>query len=101
MLLYVYICCFKTQLHLSVIAIIYSYSYLDRGIVINEDVDPLTAHLINLDGPRWQKLRTNLTSAFTISKTRNVFKLITEVSEQFKVSHMLFLIHSFLLAKHF
>ncbi|XP_070161412.1 cytochrome P450 6B7-like [Polyergus mexicanus] len=58
--------------------------FQDRGILINEHTDPLSAHLINLDGPRWRILRTSLTSAFTISKTRHVFELITEVSEQFK-----------------
>ncbi|KAM0725021.1 putative cytochrome P450 6a14 [Formica fusca] len=58
--------------------------FQSRGIAINEHADPLSAHLINLDGQRWRKLRTKLTSAFTTSKTRHVFELIKEVSEKFK-----------------
>ncbi|XP_050454367.1 probable cytochrome P450 6a13 [Cataglyphis hispanica] len=58
--------------------------FQSRGIVINEHVDPLSAHLISLNGQRWRKLRTKLTSAFTTNKIRHVFELINEVSEKFK-----------------
>ncbi|XP_029161460.1 probable cytochrome P450 6a13 [Nylanderia fulva] len=58
--------------------------FQSRGIVINEDTDPLSAHLININGQLWQKLRTNLTHVFTSSKIRHMFELITKVSEQFK-----------------
>ncbi|XP_046599065.1 uncharacterized protein LOC107217959 [Neodiprion lecontei] len=55
-----------------------------RGIVSNESVDPLSANLINLWGPRWRVLRTKLTPAFTAAKIRNMFDLIAESSRQYK-----------------
>ncbi|XP_029161308.1 uncharacterized protein LOC114933041 [Nylanderia fulva] len=58
--------------------------FQSRGIMINEHVDPLSANLININGQRWRILRTKLTSAFTTSKIRHVFQLITEVSKRFK-----------------
>ncbi|CAL1683798.1 unnamed protein product [Lasius platythorax] len=59
-------------------------SFQSRGVMINEHSDPLSANLININGQRWRKLRTKLTSAFTTSKIRHVFELITEVSEKYK-----------------
>lgn len=59
---------------------------------MNEQADPLSAHLIAIDGQRWRKLRTKLTSIFTTSKLRHIFELIMEVSEKFKVYHILYYI---------
>ncbi|GAB1865203.1 Probable cytochrome P450 6a13 [Camponotus japonicus] len=58
--------------------------FQSRGIPINEQADPLGANLININGQRWRKLRTKLTSIFTTSKIRHLFELIMEVSEKFK-----------------
>ncbi|XP_072758043.1 probable cytochrome P450 6a13 [Anoplolepis gracilipes] len=58
--------------------------FQNRGIMINEHADPLSAHLVNLSGQRWRKLRTKLTPLFAPNKIRHVFELITEVSEKLK-----------------
>ncbi|KAH0946702.1 hypothetical protein HN011_009582 [Eciton burchellii] len=58
--------------------------FQSRGIAANEHVDPLTANLINLSGPRWRNLRIKLTPAFTSGKIRHIFGLFTEISEKFK-----------------
>ena len=49
-----------------------------RGLAINEDIEPLAAHLVNLDGTRSKDLRHKLTPVFTSSKLKKMFYLIEE-----------------------
>ncbi|XP_034950386.1 cytochrome P450 6B5-like, partial [Chelonus insularis] len=58
--------------------------FQSRGIVINEETDPLSANLINLTGHKWRILRSKLTPAFTSGKLKQMFPLMAESSEKFK-----------------
>lgn len=69
--------------HLSIEIIFLSLA--GRGIVMNENADPLCANLINLSGQRWRILRTKLSPAFTAGKIRHMFAIIEESSKKYKV----------------
>ena len=40
--------------------------------------DPVSAHLISLNGDKWRKLRTKMTPIFTTGKIKTVFKVFVE-----------------------
>ncbi|XP_063220931.1 probable cytochrome P450 6a14 isoform X2 [Bacillus rossius redtenbacheri] len=50
----------------------------DRGFKVDERASPLSAHLISLAGPRWRRLRAELTPTFTSGKMRLMFGAVAE-----------------------
>ncbi|KAF7993491.1 hypothetical protein HCN44_010086 [Aphidius gifuensis] len=56
-----------------------------RGIAVNEDIDPLTANIVNIDGPRWKFIRAKLTPLFTTGKLKQMIELMVECADQFEI----------------
>nr|AAR97606.1 cytochrome P450 9E1 [Diploptera punctata] len=57
--------------------------FLDHRNLITEDSEPLFGKaLFNLQGPRWRHMRSTLSPAFTSSKMKNMFTLVSECGDQ-------------------
>lgn len=57
-------------------------SFHSRGQPFDEEADPMSANLFNLDGPRWKNLRAKLSPVFTSGKLRQMLPLMTDIGDQ-------------------
>ncbi|XP_014476475.1 PREDICTED: cytochrome P450 9e2-like [Dinoponera quadriceps] len=66
------------------VALRYSDTFPNHRTFVTEDQDPLVAkNLFSLKDDRWREMRTMLTPAFTSSKMKSMFKLMSDYAADF------------------
>ncbi|XP_075165470.1 putative cytochrome P450 6a14 [Haematobia irritans] len=58
-------------------------NFHDRGGFSNVEDDPLTGHLVALEGEQWRAMRTKLTPVFTSARMKYMFPTVVKVGENF------------------
>ncbi|XP_055855871.1 cytochrome P450 6a8-like [Episyrphus balteatus] len=58
-------------------------NFSDRGFFSNQVDDPLSAHLLTLDGKGWRLLRNKLSPTFTSKQMKFMFPSVVEVGHRF------------------
>nr|XP_046490458.1 probable cytochrome P450 6a13 [Neodiprion pinetum]XP_046490459.1 probable cytochrome P450 6a13 [Neodiprion pinetum]XP_046490460.1 probable cytochrome P450 6a13 [Neodiprion pinetum] len=59
-------------------------TFTDRGLLVNEDVDPLSNNLFSTGGHRWRRLRSKLSPVFTSGKLKQMYHLLSECADHFE-----------------
>lgn len=59
-------------------------NFHDRGAFSNVEDDPLTGHLVAIEGEQWRAMRTKLTPVFTSARMKYMFSTVVKVGENFE-----------------
>ncbi|KAG5669764.1 hypothetical protein PVAND_000058 [Polypedilum vanderplanki] len=53
-------------------------SFVNRGMYVNEEDEPLTGHLVSIEDEKWRFLRNKLSPVFTSGKLKAMFNIIKD-----------------------
>lgn len=60
--------------------------FSSRGLPYDMRKDPLSAHLLNLDGQAWKEMRSHLSPAFSVARVKNMVDRMAECAQQLVAS---------------
>ncbi|EFA04605.1 cytochrome P450 6a2 [Tribolium castaneum] len=55
--------------------------FVDRGMYIDEEKLPLTAHIFSMKGEQWKNVRMKFTPTFTSGKMKSMYNILVQVSQ--------------------
>ncbi|XP_044266784.1 cytochrome P450 6a2-like [Tribolium madens] len=57
--------------------------FVDRGVFVDEQNFPLSAHLFSMRGTEWKSLRMKLSPTFTSGKLKSMYEIFIKMTENF------------------